>query len=214
VRPTIIGSAAFAGGVILLSALARPGAAWLVPLGAIALAACVLVAPSAASASLVAHERGPFDTPFESTSTGAVLQIGQHIMANSTDSLGIFDRFGEGARYVLATYTSLLAANFIFTTGAEVLPIGGFTGAVPSPTLARLEHLVDTNQLRFVLATTLKDPRLVWIAAHCRDVTPRAPAPPVSTATPAPTATAQATPTTPTTPAFVVYFCTPPTPQP
>jgi 4-amino-4-deoxy-L-arabinose transferase-like glycosyltransferase len=220
VRPTIIGTAAFAGAVVIVSALARRLSGWLVPLGAVALAACVLVAPSAASAALVSHESGPFDTPFESQSTGAVLQIGQHPVANSTNSLGIFDRFGGGARYVLATYTSLLAASFIFTTGAEVLPIGGFTGAVPSPSLARLEHLVDTNQLRFVLATTLKDPRLVWIAAHCRDVTPH----PVAAPAPAPAAAPGTAPAAaPLTPAeraaaqqaesFAVYFCTPPAPK-
>jgi 4-amino-4-deoxy-L-arabinose transferase-like glycosyltransferase len=217
VRPTIIGTAAFAGAVVIVSALARRLSAWLVPLGAVALAACVLVAPSAASAALVSHEGGPFDTPFESQSTGAVLQIGQHPVANSSNPLGIFDRFAGGAHYVLATYTSLLAASFIFTTGAEVLPIGGFTGAVPSPSLARLEHLVDTNQLRFVLATTLKDPRLVWIAAHCRDVTPHPPAAPAAAAATAPVAA----PLTPAEKAsaeqaerFAVYFCTPPTPRP
>lgn len=209
VRPAIIGAAAFAGAVIIVSALARRLAAWLAPLGAVALAACVLIAPSAAAASLVSHESGPFDTPFESLSTGTLLQIGQHPLADPSNSLGVFTRFGGGARYVLATYTSLLAAGFIFATGAEVLPIGGFTGAVPSPTLGRLEHLIDTNQLRFVLATTLKDPRLVWIAAHCHDVTPR---PPSSGAVATPTQAATATPRP--LQQFAVYFCTPPTPRP
>jgi len=206
VRPAVIWTAAFAGAVIVVSVLVRRMTALHVPLGAVALAACVLVAPSAASASLVSHESGPFDTPFESRSTGAVLQIGQHLVAGSPEIMATFDHFGGGVRYVLATYSSLLAANFIFATGEEVLPIGGFTGAVPSPTLHRLEHLIDTNQLRFVLASTLKDRRLVWIAAHCRDVTPR---PPPAT-TPA-TGTPAAAPTPTPFVQFTVYFCTPPT---
>ena len=211
VRPTIIGTAAFAGAVIVVSALARRLSAWLVPFGAVALAACVLVAPSAASAALARHEGGPFDTPFESRSTGALLQIGQHPVANSANPLGLFDRFADGARYPLATYTSLLAASFIFTTGAEVLPIGGFTGAVPSPSLARLEHLVDANQLRFVLATTVQDPRLVWIAAHCRDLTPHPLPVPAASSAAAPAAAPQAAPVTYH---FAVYLCTPPAPTP
>jgi 4-amino-4-deoxy-L-arabinose transferase-like glycosyltransferase len=202
VRPTIIGTAAFAGAVVIVSALARPLSAWLVPLGAVAMAACVLVAPSAASAALVSHEGGPFDTPFESQSAGVLLQIGQHPIANAPNPLAIFEHAAGGARYPLATYTSLLAASFIYATGAEVLPIGGFTGAVPSPSLARLEHLVDTNQLRFVLATTLSDPRLVWIAAHCRDLTPRPPA------------AAGAPRTAPLAAVFAVYLCLPPAPAP
>jgi 4-amino-4-deoxy-L-arabinose transferase-like glycosyltransferase len=216
VRPTIIPTAAFAGAVIIGSALARRLGTRLVPLGAVALAACVLVAPSAASASLVSHERGPFDTPFESRATAALLQAGQHPQDDSADSLGVFERFGGGARYVLATYTSLLAAGFIFATGVEVLPIGGFTGAVPSPTLGRLQHLIDTDQLHFVLTTTLRDPRLVWIAAHCRDVTPSPP--PVAAPAPAASSAAGGAPAAAPRPAslqpFTVYFCTPPTPTP
>jgi 4-amino-4-deoxy-L-arabinose transferase-like glycosyltransferase len=175
VRPVVIWSAVGAGIVVIASALVKQHAAVLVPLAAAALAACVLVAPSAASASLVSHQSGPFDTPFESLRTAAILQSGQLIDAGAAQVMATFEQFRGGARYVLATQTSLLAAGFIFVTGDEVLPIGGFTGAVPSPTLSRLEHLVDTNQLRFVLATPSRDPRLAWIQAHCRNVTPRTP---------------------------------------
>lgn len=206
VRPAVIWTAAFAGLVIVVSALWRAWAPVLVPLGALAVAACVLIAPSAASASLVTHQSGPFDTPFESRSTGAVLQVGQEIMAGSAQVVATFEHFDNGVRYAFATYTSLLAANFILATGVEVLPIGGFTGAVPSPTLHRLQHLIDTNQLRFVLASTARDPRLTWIAGHCANVTPRPPgAPPPAAPTTGPPAKFVA---------FTVYLCTPPRPRP
>jgi hypothetical protein len=63
-----------------------------------------------------------------------------------------------------------LAADDILFTGREVLPIGGFTGAVPSPTLSQLQHDVADGSLDFfVLATTppTPDPRLDWIRTHC-----------------------------------------------
>jgi hypothetical protein len=43
------------------------------------------------------------------------------------------------------------ASPYILTTGQEVLPMGGFSGTVPSPTLARVQNLVRTGQLRFFL---------------------------------------------------------------
>jgi hypothetical protein len=39
----------------------------------------------------------------------------------------------------MAVYTSAVAAGFISASGKEILPIGGFTGTIPEPTLAQLE---------------------------------------------------------------------------
>ena len=43
------------------------------------------------------------------------------------------------------------AAPFIVATGQEVMPMGGFSGTVPEPTLAKVQDLVRTGQLRFFL---------------------------------------------------------------
>ena len=41
------------------------------------------------------------------------------------------------------------AGQYILATGQEVMDIGGFSGSVPAPTLARVKELVSTGQLRF-----------------------------------------------------------------
>jgi 4-amino-4-deoxy-L-arabinose transferase-like glycosyltransferase len=57
----------------------------------------------------------------------------------------------DGASYLMATGSWSLAAPYIIATGAEVLPVGGFSGTVPSPTLSRAKRLVAAGQLRYFL---------------------------------------------------------------
>ena len=54
--------------------------------------------------------------------------------------------------------------------GASVLPMGGFSGAVPFPTVNRLRALVSSGQLRFVILgggpggnSAVAD----WVTANC-----------------------------------------------
>lgn len=60
---------------------------------------------------------------------------------------------GNGATYVFATNSWNTASTYIAGAGARVLPLGGFSGATPSPTLAETKALVHTGKLRFVLIT-------------------------------------------------------------
>ncbi|HEY0716874.1 MAG TPA: hypothetical protein VGD68_04600, partial [Streptosporangiaceae bacterium] len=57
----------------------------------------------------------------------------------------------DGASYLLAVSSWSEAAPYIEATGQEVMPMGGFSGSVPEPTLARVEQLVQTGQLRYFL---------------------------------------------------------------
>jgi 4-amino-4-deoxy-L-arabinose transferase-like glycosyltransferase len=56
-----------------------------------------------------------------------------------------------GAGYLLAVSSWSEASAYILATGQEVMPMGGFSGSVPEPTLARVKQLVATGQLRFFL---------------------------------------------------------------
>ena len=74
----------------------------------------------------------------------------------------------------MATQTAVLAAPFIYASGKEVLPIGGFTGITPAPTLPKLQSLIRTGfVVTFLQSPTTTDPRLTWIAHHCADYTKR-----------------------------------------
>ena len=71
---------------------------------------------------------------------------------------------------LLGTDTSGLAENFILYSGWEVLPIGGFLGNVPAPTLATLRADISRGYVRvFVLPVSPPgpDPRVRWLESHC-----------------------------------------------
>jgi hypothetical protein len=55
----------------------------------------------------------------------------------------------DGAAYLLAIPSWTQASRFIVATGQEAMPLGGFSGTVRTPTLARVRDLVRTGQLRF-----------------------------------------------------------------
>ncbi len=57
----------------------------------------------------------------------------------------------DRAGYLLAVSSWSEAAAYILATGQEVMPMGGFSGSVPEPTLARVRQLVAAGQLRFFL---------------------------------------------------------------
>ena len=56
-----------------------------------------------------------------------------------------------GARYLMAVQSPFEASPYIVATGQEVLPIGGFSGFAPAPTLDRIRQLVSGGELRFFL---------------------------------------------------------------
>jgi 4-amino-4-deoxy-L-arabinose transferase-like glycosyltransferase len=57
----------------------------------------------------------------------------------------------DGATYLFAAQGWTSAAPYILATGQQVLPMGGFSGSVPEPTLARVQQLVATGKLKYFL---------------------------------------------------------------
>ena len=57
----------------------------------------------------------------------------------------------RGERYLLATSNARLAAPIIISTGEAVMARGGFHGLDPILSPAKLERMVETNQVRFVM---------------------------------------------------------------
>lgn len=80
----------------------------------------------------------------------------------------------DGATYLFATTSWRSASPYILYAGAKVLPMGGFTGAVPSPTGTEFRHLVATGKLRYVelggSATVPGRAIAHWVRAHCARV--------------------------------------------
>ena len=88
------------------------------------------------------------------------------------------------ARYLLAAVGSNTAAGIALETGRDVIAMGGFMGSDPAPSLAKLEQLVHSGQLHYVLlgggigggpgggrGSTATAARDAWIEAHGKLVT-------------------------------------------
>jgi hypothetical protein len=120
---------------------------------------------------LVNRQQGVFDTPFEPAGQRAAIDavfIGAPAQVRAT--LPRLESPVNGGNYLLATQTAALASVFIYDSGREALPIGGFTGTIPSPTLPQLQADIRRGEFRLVLGTARPDPRLRWIAAHCQTI--------------------------------------------
>ncbi len=144
-------------------ASAARGRAWVV-----VLVVAALVIPASASAWIVSRGLGPFASPFEPSSATESRAAYKHTTALSARIVELI-----GATYpaptVFAIDTSNVAAPYILATGQEILPIGGFEGGIPAPSLLQLQHYIAAGELRAVLAPEKDpDPRLSWIYAHCK----------------------------------------------
>jgi 4-amino-4-deoxy-L-arabinose transferase-like glycosyltransferase len=83
----------------------------------------------------------------------------------------------DGATYLMAVQFWRQGADYIVATGQEVLALGGFSGAVPEPTLSRVRQLAGDGQLRFFLlgagagglpvAGSEQQQVVSWVRASC-----------------------------------------------
>ena len=55
------------------------------------------------------------------------------------------------AKYMVAAVGSNTAGTIALQSGRNVIDMGGFMGADPAPTLAQVQHLIDTGQLHYIL---------------------------------------------------------------
>jgi 4-amino-4-deoxy-L-arabinose transferase-like glycosyltransferase len=77
----------------------------------------------------------------------------------------------DGAEFLFATTSWRASSSYILYAGAKVLPMGGFTGVVPSPTLDGFRALVAAGRVRYVLlggpASEPGREITPWVVAHC-----------------------------------------------
>jgi 4-amino-4-deoxy-L-arabinose transferase-like glycosyltransferase len=169
--PAVIAAGAVATLIAIGSAFIRRAVLAAAAVAAVLVAA--LVAPAVASASLTANHETAFDTPFEPARQAALIASIPAKLAKVQQSIPRLQVAEGNAPDLLAAQSSYIASVFIYTSGLEALPIGGFTGTIPSPTLAQLKTDIATHQFHLVLALSTRDPRMQWIATHCQDLTPR-----------------------------------------
>jgi 4-amino-4-deoxy-L-arabinose transferase-like glycosyltransferase len=165
--------AARSGGAARSGSARRAGAQAVVTV-MLAGVAAMLVAPAAWSASVLDlkysgtemnADAGPADMAMprlpQLPGANKLMAAGMHAFAGTgtltqaqLDIYRYVSAHRDGAAYLMAVTSWSQAAPYIEATGQEVLPMGGFSGTVPSPTLSRIRQLVRTGQLRFfVLAS-------------------------------------------------------------
>jgi hypothetical protein len=167
--------AAAAVGLVVAGLAHRPavtGAALAVGLVAL------LIGPAIASGDLVATSRSPFDIPFEDDGVREQLQV---LPARALDEgeagIDVRRKLRQNATYLFATQSAIIAATPIYSSGEEVLPIGGFSGRTPTPTVRQLTDDVVGGALHFVLLPPVQpgdDDRLQWIRTNCAALPPTA----------------------------------------
>jgi 4-amino-4-deoxy-L-arabinose transferase-like glycosyltransferase len=106
---------------------------------------------------------------------GGLLGTTDSLTASESDLYNYLTAHRDGASYLMAVNTWTEAAPYILATGQEVMPMGGFSGTVPSPTLPRIQQLVSSGQLKFFLlngsaGNTTMAAVEVWVENSCATV--------------------------------------------
>lgn len=121
-----------------------------VPAGLVAM----LLAPAAwASSTVDPRYRG---SPAEAlagpmTAHNTITADYRALTAGQRRLLSYVGTHGPGTRFAFATDSWLTAAPYLTAGNATVLPMGGYSGEVPAPGLARVRGLVRTGELRYFL---------------------------------------------------------------
>jgi 4-amino-4-deoxy-L-arabinose transferase-like glycosyltransferase len=106
---------------------------------------------------------------------GGLLGTTDSLTASERDLYNYLTAHRDGASYLMAVNTWTEAAPYILATGQEVMPMGGFSGTVPSPALPRVQQLVSSGQLKFFLlngsaGNTTMAAVEVWVENSCATV--------------------------------------------
>jgi 4-amino-4-deoxy-L-arabinose transferase-like glycosyltransferase len=127
----------------------------------------LLLLPGVAALLIVSRGLGPFAAPYEPAS--ATISRAQAQGTRVVDEQVVEQLASTyGTPIPLATDSSILAAPFILASGREILPIGGFQGGIPAPSLSRLQRYIAAGQVHaFLVPVQSDDPRVVWIHTHC-----------------------------------------------
>jgi 4-amino-4-deoxy-L-arabinose transferase-like glycosyltransferase len=144
---------------------------WTIGAGVGLSAAALFLGSAWASGTIVAAELGPFDSPYQPAALTA------RNAADDARSAVVAAELNRAAARVAPTVSVLTSETSsgssipILDTGREFLPVGGFTGRAPSPTLAQFVSDVRAGRIVVVLAAVeprTRNPDMLWAIAHCR----------------------------------------------
>jgi 4-amino-4-deoxy-L-arabinose transferase-like glycosyltransferase len=133
-------------------------------------AAALLLGAAWSSALAVFDELGPFDAPYQNAARTALEQRDWRLDLGATPAVADYADSLPTTQSVDTHETSAEASIYVWQTGREFLPVGGFSGQVPSTPLT--EYLAYVREGRVVNVTVsvrplTRNPDMVWTMAHC-----------------------------------------------
>jgi 4-amino-4-deoxy-L-arabinose transferase-like glycosyltransferase len=175
VRPWVIGSAVVVGllAVVVLagSLLTGHDSVWTLSVGPALAALAMLLGSFWASAVVVEARLSPFDSPYAPASVNAYSQMAAATFPSEQHALEQFVTGIPADRAADVFETSRSTGYYILATGHEFLPVGGFSGDVPAPSLPAFIRLVAEGHVERVTVTTqplTRAPDLRWAVTHCQ----------------------------------------------
>ena len=174
VRPWIVASTLVVGllavGILVASLRPGHGTVWATSVGPVLAAAAMLLGSAWASTAVVQASLGPFDSPYAPVAVNRFSQEAAYDFPINAAALETYVAHVPANQAADVFETSGMTGYSIMATGREFLPVGGFTGRVPAPSLAEFRRFVAEGRVTRVTVTTnplTRTPDLRWVVAHC-----------------------------------------------
>ncbi len=174
VRPWVIATTALASlsaiGLLAFSLIRNLSTARIRTAGLGCAAVALLLGPAWASATVVVAGLGPFDSPYQPAALTALIQTENHGALATWPALNRDAARVPSSVSVDTQESSSAVSLATLATGREFLPVGGFTGRVPNPTVPQFIRDVMRHRIERVLVAVRPltgSPDLRWVAAHC-----------------------------------------------
>ena len=179
VRNWIIGSAVLVGllAVVVLAGSLRAGhdSVWAISIGPALATVAMLLGTVWASAVVVDARLSPFGSPYAPASVNAYDRSVAAAFPADQQELALFVKGLPPDQAADVLETSGTTGFYILATGREFLPVGGFSGSVPAPSLPNFIRFVAQGRVQRVSVVTkplTRTPDLRWVASHCRQYGP------------------------------------------
>ena len=173
VRPWVVatGALAVAGAVSFLAlSLRRDRGAREGRIGLGLAAAALLLGGAWASATVVADELGPFDSPYQPAAATAAEHAGWQRDVAAWPAVAAYAARFPLTQSVDTAETSAQLSVDVLASGREFLGVGGFSGQVPSTPLHTFVDDVRDGRVAHVLVLAsprTRNPDMRWVLAHC-----------------------------------------------
>ncbi len=174
VRPWVIASSALvtaAAVVCLASALRRDGRPALLPHGLALATIALLLGGAWASATAVADQLSSFDAPYQAAALTSAEQSGWQRDIDAWPALAAYATSFPATQSVDTEETSADVSVDVLASGREFLPVGGFSGQVPSTPLPTFIDGVRSQRIVHALVSVTprtRNPDMRWVLAHCQ----------------------------------------------